>query len=256
MIDKDSIIPQTSTKSLPAPIKREGNNQFGSKGTLICEECRRRKKLCDFVTVDQCCKFCAGKGLSCGPKYTRQELRRRSEEGEAVNFGQHATLRVEYFLRDMKVDEPIRKDEDLLDALQGAIEQKRRQLKMKRGRQGIDSADPEDELAAKHISSITPGAKKPRVESDFSDETNREAEMKAQKSKGEVSSSSPPVQRDVTPAPEPSTFYIQIDKEEGSTQAMVQTAQTIENAEDFDWGSFVNEIFRVDMPIWEEPRRN
>jgi hypothetical protein len=157
----------------------------------------------------------------------------------------------------MKVDEPTRKDEDLLDALQGAIEQKRRQLKMKRGLQDIDSADPEDDLAAKHISSITPSAKKPRVVSDFSDQTNSDTQMEAQKSKGEVSSSPPSVQRDVTPAPEPSTFLIQIDKEEGSTQAMVQTTQTIENAEEFDWGSYVNDlIYRWDMPTWEEPRRN
>lgn len=54
----------------PEPSRRgsPGNNRYGARGTLKCLNCRNRKARCEFGNQDDDCRWCATRGLNCGPK--------------------------------------------------------------------------------------------------------------------------------------------------------------------------------------------
>jgi hypothetical protein len=237
---------RTSATSPPTNNKGEGNNKYGSKGTLICEECRRRKKICHFPTdrPDKPCDFCRERNITCGQKYTKQGYLRRGENDDGVKFAQHATVLVDYFLRDMKVDDSTRKDEDLLDALQGAIDQKRRQLQMKRGHAMVDQANP-DQLTASQSSTDTPSPPiKKRATSEFTEQSSRYLPETRSPCQSERGSGLPPSsvspQSKVAPATQPTVLQIQIEQ--------FPATPTIDNTDQLnfgEWGNF------VDISGWE-----
>jgi hypothetical protein len=156
-----------------------------------------------------------------------------------VKFAQHATVLVDYFLRDMKVDDPTRKEEDLLDALQGAIDQKRRQLQTKRGYAMVDQANPDELTASQTITDTpTPSPLKRRATSEFSEQSQSNTETRSVRPKGsrpEIPGAHTSSQADVGPTTGAGMLFFQ---------------QTFNNEDyyDYNFGGLLTEIMGCPQP--------
>jgi hypothetical protein len=150
-------------------------------------------------------------------------------------------------LRDMKVDDPKRKDEDLLEAMQIAVAQKKRQLQRKRSHSMVDPAAPDEALTSygSDIAPLSPPSKR-----RFSRETTRNSDSGLNDRDTDADAGKP---LSVEPDHGDLALSLQFDKDLSSTKTTWHA--NIDIDANVEWGSFVNELLAngpIDPYTWSQ----
>lgn len=151
----------------------------------------------------------------------------------------------------MKLDDATRNEKDLLDALQVAIDEKRRPPQLKRNHTMVEPPVSGTTTTTNfHGTSDTtagsePAKKRPRgIPAHASLQTSIVSGALASERDANLPVPAVSNEAGVYPPTEPSVLLLQIDRNESLTQARLQTSQTVEAEELSDqWQSFLSDFF-------------
>jgi len=119
------------------------------------------------MNPEEPCEYCIAKGVTCGPKVSKQEFHCREGEANTSLYSMQAAAFIEFWLKSMKIHNPAGREDDLLAAFRQAVEQKQNQLALKRRRA---ESDP---IVTSRNADTLPPVKKRSADGDFAAEKER-----------------------------------------------------------------------------------